>query len=220
MTVPMIQPARLVLVTPEVDDPAAWPGPLAGVLADAVAAGPVDAVILRLPPLDERSLLKAIKPLVPVVQAGNAALLLQDAPSIVTRSGADGVHLTRPETLAEALDLLKRQDRIVGVGGLGARHDAMEAAEAGADYVLFGEPREDGSTPPLAGVVERAQWWAELFQVPCVAFAPTLDSVGVIAATGCEFVAIGDAAFAHPAGIGDAVRIALAAIAAAPLPQR
>lgn len=220
MTVPMIQPARLVLVTPTVDDPAAWPGPLTDMLAAAVAAGPVDAVILRLPALDERSLLKAVKPVIAAVQEGNAALLLEDAVSIVVRSGADGVHLTGPAGPADALDLLKRQDRIVGVGGLGARHDAMEAAETGVDYVLFGEPRRDGSVPPLPGVLERAQWWAELFQVPCVGFAPTLEAVGPMAETGCEFVAIGDAAFSHPGGAADAVRMALAAITSAPLPQR
>jgi thiamine-phosphate pyrophosphorylase len=96
----------------------------------------------------------------------------------------------------------------------------MEAAEAGCDYVMFGEPREDGSMPPFPAVLERVQWWAELFETPCIAFAPTLDEVGPLAATGCEFVALGDAVFKHPDGPAEAVRQAHAAIAAAPVPQR
>ncbi|WP_460450548.1 thiamine phosphate synthase [Alsobacter sp. SYSU BS001988] len=212
--------ARLVLVTPRVDDPSGWPGPLTASLEKAVAAGPVDAVVLRLPKADERTLIKLIKPIAAAVQAHNTALLLEDAPDLVNRSGADGVHVSDPTKLRAALDALKPHDRIVGVGDLRARHDAMEAAEEGCDYVLFGEPRLDDSLPPLSGVLERAQWWAELFQTPCVAFAPTLDDVAALAATGSEFVALGDAAFGHPGGPAEAVRLAHEALSAAPVAVR
>jgi thiamine-phosphate pyrophosphorylase len=180
----------------------------------------VDAVLLHLPPLDERSVVKLVKPIVALGQEHGAAMLLVDAPEIVARAGADGVHTTRPDDLKAALDMLKPHDRIVGSGGARARHDAMEAAEAGCDYLMFGEPRPDGSLPPLPAVIERAAWWAEVFETPCVAYAPSLDDVGEIAATGCEFVALGDAVFACPDGPAEAVRRALAAIAAAPVPQR
>ncbi len=53
----------------------------------------------------------------------------------------------------------------------------MEAGERDIDYVMFGEPRADGFVPPLAQTIERAEWWAAIFNVPCVAYAPDLDSV-------------------------------------------
>jgi thiamine-phosphate pyrophosphorylase len=67
----------------------------------------------------------------------------------------------------------------------------MDAGEAGCDYVLFGEPRADGSLPAFPGVVERAQWWAEIFEIPCAAYCPDAEGVDALVATGCEFVALG-----------------------------
>lgn len=216
----MSEKARLVLVTPAPVEAAGWPGALVLALEAALDGGPIDAVVIRLPQTDERTLLKLVKPVVAAVQARNAAALLEDAPALVARAGADGVHLSGPEGLEEALTALKPHDRIVGLGGLRARHDAMEAAEDGVDYVMFGEPRPDGSAPPFSAVHERAQWWAEVFQTPCVAFAVSLEDVGPLAETGCEFVALGAAVFDHAGGPGEAVRQALAAIESAPVPVR
>jgi thiamine-phosphate pyrophosphorylase len=105
-------------------------------------------------------------------------------------------------------------ERILGVGGLRSKDDAMSMGEAGVDYLLFGEPRAGGAPPPLEAVAERAGWWAEIFETPCVAFAPTLDAVPRLAATGAEFVALGEAVWAHPDGPAAAVRLALDALAA------
>jgi len=77
---------------------------------------------------------------------------------------------------------------------------------------MFGEPRADGSLPPLEAVIERAAWWAEIFVTPCVAFAPSLDAVPRLAAIGAEFVAVGDSVWDHPDGPAAAVRAALAAL--------
>jgi thiamine-phosphate pyrophosphorylase len=216
----MTERARLVLVTPVAPADGTWPGALADQLAAALRGGRVDAVVLRLPALDDRTLLKLLKPLVPVAQEQGAAVLLQDAPALVARAGADGVHLSESASLREALESLRPQERIVGLAGLRARHDAMEAAEAGVDYVMFGEPRQDGTTPPFPAVIERAGWWAEVFQTPCVAYVPALDGVEPMAATGCEFVAVSEAVFDHPDGPEAGVREALAAIAAAPVVER
>ena len=79
-----------------------------------------------------------------------------------------------------------------------SRDDAMAAGEAGADYVMFGEPRRDGYTPPLAETLERTAWWAEIFQTPCVAFAGALDAVAPLTAAGADFVALGDAIWLAP----------------------
>jgi thiamine-phosphate pyrophosphorylase len=106
-------------------------------------------------------------------------------------------------------------ERALGVGGLRSKDDAMSAGEAGADYLLFGEPRRDGSLPDLASVIERASWWAEIFEPPCVVYAPRLEDVPALAATGAEFVALGEAVWTFPEGPGTAVRKALAALAAA-----
>lgn len=216
----MTEHTRLVLITPMPAGPESWPGDMAVALQAALEAGRIDAVIIRLPEADERTQIKLAKPVIALVQEHGAAALLQDAPALVARSGADGVHLSEPAPLRDALGALKPHDRIVGAGGLRARHDAMEAAEEDCDYVLFGEMAADGTAPPFSAVLERAEWWAELFQTPCVARVASLDEVGPMAATGCEFVALDDAVFAHPGGPAEAVRVALAAVAAAPAPLR
>jgi thiamine-phosphate pyrophosphorylase len=99
--------------------------------------------------------------------------------------------------------------RILGAGGLKSRHDAMDAGESGVDYVMFGEPRADGSLPAFSSVLDRAAWWAEIFQVPCVAYAPDAASVALLVDTGVEFVALGDWIFAE--GTDTATAIAAAA---------
>ena len=210
----MSQHQRLILVTPVCSSAQ----DLAPALTAAVAAGRVDAVILRLGDGDDRSLINCVKALGPIVQDAGAALLLQDHLNLVVRAGADGVHLSKSDTLDEALALLHPQDRIVGCAGLRARHDAMEAAESGCDYVMFGEPFADGGHLPVASVIERGQWWAELFQTPCVVYVPDINDVGAAAATGAEFVAVGEAIFADPKTAGALVAQALKAIADAPVP--
>jgi thiamine-phosphate pyrophosphorylase len=207
----MSERARLVLMTPLAgSDPA-----LAQRLADALSGGPVAAVILGLPVLDERSLIKLVKPYCSIAQEREAALLVCGNLDVVARSGADGVHVSDPRALAEALRQLRPQQRIVGAGGLRARHDAMEAAEAGCDYVMIGEPDAQGVLPPFSAVLERTQWWAQVFQTPCVAYCPELAQVTALAETDCEFIALGEAVFSHAEGPAKAVAAALAAIAAA-----
>lgn len=207
----MSNQARLVLFTPFEPDAATLPQALAA----ALAAAPVDAVILRLPDTDDRSKINLAKAVAPIVQGKGAALMLDGHAELVARTGADGAHVTGLDAVGPALEILRAQDRMCGVGGLPARHDAMEAAELGTDYVMFGEPREDGSVPPISAVIERAQWWAELFQVPCVAYAPTIDDVGPLSATGCEFVALGDYVFRDEEGPAAAMQRALYALGGA-----
>jgi thiamine-phosphate pyrophosphorylase len=205
--------ARLYLVSPIVADAGAF----APLLAGACEAGDVAAVLLRLGGgADERTLLKQIKLLAPVPQERGAAALVStegdsDLAALVTRGGADGAHLPAPSGDVRALRERLR-DRLVGAGGLRSKDDAMSAGEAGVDYVMFGEPRPDGSTPPLDAVVERSAWWAEIFVTPCVAFAPTLEAVAPLARTGAEFVALCDAVWRHPDGPRAAVRCGLEAL--------
>ena len=201
---------RLMLVTPPVADAEA----MSFRLMQAFAGGDVAAVLLRLADGDDRSRIEAVKRLAGPVQSSNVALVVEGTALVATRGGADGVHLTDgPEAIAEARASL-RDERIIGAGHLRARHDAMDVGEAGVDYVMFGEPRADGSMPPLAAVVERAAWWAEIFETPCVAYAPDAESVPALVETGAEFIALGDWAFADGQDIRALVTQANAAIAA------
>jgi len=203
-------PTRLMLVTPPVADAEAF----AFRLMQAFAGGDVAAVLLRLTEGDERSKIERVKRLAGPVQANNVALVLEGTALVASRGGADGVHLTQgPEAIAEARSSLK-DERIIGAGALKARHDAMDVGEVGVDYVMFGEPRPDGSMPPLAAVVERAGWWAQIFETPCVAYAPDAESVAALVETGAEFVALGAWAFDEGRDIRALVAEANAAIAA------
>lgn len=201
---------RLMLVTPLVSDP----GAITFRLMQAFAGGDVAAVLLRLAPGDERSLTERVKALAPPVQAQNVALVVEASAQVASRGGADGVHLIAgAEAIADARSSLK-QERIIGAGGLRSRHDAMDMGEAGVDYVMFGEPRPDGSLPPLPAVIERASWWAEIFETPCIAYCPDAESVPALIETGAEFVALGEWVFAEGVDIRAAVAAADAAITA------
>jgi thiamine-phosphate pyrophosphorylase len=144
------------------------------------------------------------KALAPVVQDRGAALLLDGQVELVARAGADGAHLTGIEAMKDALPTLK-PDRIAGVGGLVTRHDSMAAGEAGADYVLFGEPDAKGQRPSVEAIAERLQWWAELFEPPCVGFAVSREEAYEFAAAGADFVLVGDFIWADPRGAAAAL---------------
>jgi thiamine-phosphate pyrophosphorylase len=181
---------RLYLVSPEVADAAAF----AGALAAALAGADVAAVLLRLAGPDERSLINIGKKLAPLIQDMGAAFLLAGHPDIVARVGADGAHLTGIDAFSAARAALQ-PERIAGCGGLTTRHDAMLAGEAGADYVLFGEPDQAGRRPSFEAIAERVTWWAEIFELPCVGFAATLAEAAMLATAGADFVAVGDCIF-------------------------
>ncbi len=199
---------RLYLATPVVADPAR----LVAELPALLAAADIAAVLLRLAPGDERSIIQRAKVLAPVVQNAGAALLINQHFGQVARSGADGANVSGIEAMQEALPSLK-PDRILGVGGLITRHDAMVAGEAGADYVLFGEPDSNGERPSADAICERLDWWAELFEPPCVGFAATLDEAQLFAAAGADFVLVGDIIWQDARGAQAALAEASQAIA-------
>lgn len=199
---------RLYLATPPVTDPAQ----LASDLPALLAAADVAAVLLRLTPADERGMIQRVKALAPVIQKAGAAVLLHGHFELVARAGADGANLTGIEAMQEALPTLK-PDRILGVGGLITRHDAMVAGEAGADYVLFGEPDANGERPSADAICERLDWWAELFEPPCVGYATTLDEAQIFAAAGADFVLVGDSIWQDSRGAHAALIEASQAIA-------
>jgi thiamine-phosphate pyrophosphorylase len=194
---------RLYLVTPPVKDAAAF----ARALESALAAADVAAVLLRLAPGGESELVGRIKLLAPIAQRAGTALVLDGNVDLVGRSGADGAHLTGIHAVEEAIERLK-PDRIAGAGGMTTRHDAMLAAEADADYVMFGEPDLNGGRPSFGAINDRVAWWAEVFQLPCVGFAASFEEIGPLVAAGADFVAVGDFIWNDPRGPAAAIAAA------------
>lgn len=127
------------------------------------------------------------KAILPVAQAKGCAVLLEDDLVLAKRLKADGVHVTGDlAAVREALSRLK-PDMIVGAGNLQSRHDAMEKAEAGADYVFFGPFSGKNHQSALA----EASWWANTVEVPAVLSEPQ-TALADIDPAGCEFVALSD----------------------------
>jgi thiamine-phosphate pyrophosphorylase len=186
---------RLYLITPPLADPSGFTRQLTAALE-----GDVAAVLLRLADIDERTLINCAKTLAPAVQSKDAALLLDGRPDLVARAGADGAHLTGLAAFSNAVADLK-PERIVGAGGLVTRHDAMLVSEQGADYVMFGEPSAGGERPAKAAVEDRVAWWAEVFEIPCIGFAASVEDVAPLVAAGADFVALGDFLWRDPDSI-------------------
>ena len=191
------QSSKLYLLTPplraaDLDD-------FTPTLAAGLDGGDVACVLARLAPGAEGDAKKIIARLVEIAAKGGAALLVDNDARLAARVGADGVHISGDVAeLNEALASLK-PERIVGAGRLRTRDDAMNAGEAGVDYVMFGEPRRDGFTPPADETVERVEWWAEIFEPPCVGYAAALADIAPLADAGADFVALADAIWAAPA---------------------
>ncbi len=197
---------RLYLITPPVEDAERF----APALEAALNAGDVACVLLRFAPPDEGARKKICRALAPLAQKAEAALLVLDDAQLAARAGADGVHVRGAgERLEAALDSLK-PDRIVGLGGLVSRDEAMSAGEQDIDYLMFGDLDPGGES--AASVLERVDWWAEIFNVPCVGVAHTLDEVTALAGSGAEFIGLGACVFDDPRGTGAAVAQAQSAI--------
>ena len=194
---------RLYLVTPALDDPRA----IASALPEIFAAAEFAALLLRLAPSDERTLINRIKAIAPLVQKAGVALILDGYPELVAKSGADGAHLTGIDAFTDDANKLK-PDWIAGAGGLFTRHDAMLAAERNADYVMLGEPNERGHRQPFDDILDRVSWWADVFQVPCVAYAAELEEVALLAEAGADFIALSDFVFRDPAHAAATVQAA------------
>jgi thiamine-phosphate pyrophosphorylase len=196
---------RLYLVTPPLGDTAAFQRDL----APALDAGDIAALLLRLEPADERTLINRTKSVAAVVQRRDVAILLDGHPELTARAGADGAHLFGIAALTAAVGALK-PDRIAGVGGLRSRHDAMLAGEAAADYVMFGDPDRHGGRPSLEAVTERLTWWSELFELPCIGYAGSRDEIAPLAQAGADFIALGEWIWTQ----GEAPAAVIAAVAA------
>jgi thiamine-phosphate pyrophosphorylase len=199
---------RLFLITPPARDATSF----LPQLSEALSAGDVAAVLIAGAP--DGGIEAFATALVPVIQDAGAAALVADDTRLAGHVKADGVHVTTGAAdLKLAAESFKPR-RIVGAGNINSRHAAMEAGEAGADYLFFGRPHGDTHDAPHPKALDLAEWWSELMQVPAVVMAGrALDSVGEAAASGADFVALNDAVWSHTAGPGEAIRAALAILA-------
>lgn len=187
---------RFILITPVIEDTVAF----LPKLVSACSSPDVAAVVLQLieedadliAGADDAELITRAKMLIPEARKNGAMLLLADLPRLVKEAEADGAHLSDPSTVQTTRASLK--ESIVGAGNLASRHDAMIAGEAGADYVMFGEPTADGKRPGFDAITERISWWSELFQLPCIAYAGNESEIPHLVQAGADFVALGEEA--------------------------
>ncbi|MEP4805546.1 MAG: thiamine phosphate synthase, partial [Hyphomicrobiales bacterium] len=146
------------------------------------------------------------KLLTPIAQKHGAAVLTMNDTQVSGRANADGIHLT--SNLKELKEIASRfqPQRIVGAGAIHSKHDAMEMGEALPDYLFFGDPFEsEGSNRDEA--VELASWWADLFEVPCVAMGGTSENtLQETIATGIDFVGVRTFVWQHPEGPEAAIK--------------
>jgi thiamine-phosphate pyrophosphorylase len=163
---------------------------------------------LRLKDVSDDAVLSASEILMPIAQRAGAAFILNDRPDLAARLGADGVHIGQEDaSYAEARAAMGR-DRIVGVTCHNIRHLAIEAAEAGADYVAFGaffpSMTKDAQTHAEPEII---QWWAEMMVVPCVAIGGIMvDNCTPLIEAGADFLAVASGVWDYPQGPAAAVK--------------
>ena len=197
-------PCRLYLISP----PELDLGSFGDTLKGAFDGGDVACFQLRLKNLPDDDIRRATELLMPIVQSYNSAYLLNDRPDLAAELGADGVHIGQEDmTCAEARKLLGR-DRIIGVTCHASRHLAMEAGEAGADYVAFGAFFPTITKDPKAQAEpDILTWWSELFEIPCVAIGGiTVENAEILVEAGADFLAVSNGVWNFRTGPGAAVR--------------
>jgi thiamine-phosphate pyrophosphorylase len=177
-------------------------------LRRALDAGDVASLQLRVKDQPDDEILRIGEHLLPITHKGNAAFILNDRPDLAARLGADGVHVGQEDsTYAEARAAMG-PERIVGVTCHNSRHLAIDAAEAGADYIAFGAffPTETKDAKIKADI-ETLQWWAEMMVVPCVAIGGiTVANAMPLIEAGADFLAVSAGVWNHPQGAGAAVK--------------
>jgi thiamine-phosphate pyrophosphorylase len=203
---------RLYLITPpRLDDLAAF----GHVLAHALDAGDVAALQIRLKDAPDEVIAAAVDALMPIAQARGVAVILNDRPDLAAKLGCDGVHIGQDDApYAEARRIVGK-DRMVGVTCHDSRHLAMEAAEAGADYVAFGAffptttKEAIGHPEP-----ELLTIWQETMEVPCVAIGGIkAENAAILAAAGADFLAVSAGVWSYGDGPAAAVKALNAEIA-------
>ncbi len=198
-------PCRLYLITPPaLPDLEAF----AAQVEAALGAGDVAALQVRLKTAADADVARAVQRLAPLCRAREVALILNDRPDLAAALGCDGVHIGQEDAPYAEARRRVGPDRIVGVTCHDSRHLAMEAAEAGADYVAFGaffdtatKAAKTRADPEILSI------WQETMQTPCVAIGGiTVAHARALARAGADFLAVSAGVWRHPDGPAEAVR--------------
>src|SRR5579872_1873665 len=188
---------RLYLISPPRLSAANFLGPL----KEALTGGDVASFQLRLKDVSDDEIRRTVDTLRPVVQVAGAAFILNDRPDLAAELGCDGVHVGQEDaSYAEARRLLP--DGIVGVTCHDSRHLAMEAGEAGADYIAFGAFFPTQTKEPKTGAdIDLLRWWAEAMVVPVVAIGGiTVQNAPALVEAGADFLAVSAGVWEHSDG--------------------
>jgi thiamine-phosphate pyrophosphorylase len=192
-----------LLSPPRIDD---LPGFL-DALQNALAAGPVAAFQLRLKNIADDEVLRIAKAVRPVLSQFDVALILNDRADLAFAAKADGVHLGQQDGDVASTRKLLGADTQIGVTCHDSRHLAMEAGEAGADYVAFGAFYPTTTkNPPSMAMPDILSWWSKISEIPCVAIGGiTIDNAAPLIEAGADFLAVSSGVWAHPRGPAAAV---------------
>jgi thiamine-phosphate pyrophosphorylase len=165
-------------------------------------------VQLRLKGAGDDAIRRAVEALMPEVQARDVAFLLNDRPDLAAELGCDGVHLGPDDMPCAGARRILGERASIGFAAGGSRHLAIEAAEAGADYVSFGpffpSTTKDGSPLIEIGIIA---WWSELMELPCVAVGGvTAENCAPLLEAGADFLAVSAGVWQHADGPAAAVQ--------------
>ncbi|MEW4448139.1 thiamine phosphate synthase [Qipengyuania sp. JC766] len=184
-------PCQLYLISPPTIDEG-FAARLANALVALGADNPVAAFQFRVKDIDQHEAARLAEPLLAICREREVAFIVNDSVALAKRLGADGVHLgQRDGDPREAREELGREAQI-GVTCHASRHLAMEAGEAGADYVAFGAffpstTKESEHRPEP----EMLEWWSEIFEIPCVAIGGiTPQNATPLVKAGADFLAV------------------------------
>jgi thiamine-phosphate pyrophosphorylase len=198
-----IPPCQLYLISPQHVS-----GDFPKQLEEALSAGPVAAFQFRVKGVDNHEAARLAAPLQKICAEHDVAFIVNDNVTLAKRLKADGVHLGQSDgDVKEAREELG-PDVQIGVTCHNSRHLAMEAGEAGADYVAFGAfyPTDTKEVAHIAEI-ETLQKWALVMEVPCVAIGGiTPENAPPLIAAGAEFIAVCGAVWRHPDGPAAAVK--------------
>ncbi len=203
-----IEPCRLYLISP----PAIDLPKFSEQLQLAFEGGDVGAFQLRLKNVSDNEILKAAETLLPVCRERGVAFILNDRADLAAKAGTDGVHLGQDDGKVKTARKLLGADAVIGVSCHDSKHLAMEAGEAGADYVAFGAfyPTTSKSPEALAKYgtpsPDILNWWQTYMVLPCVAIGGINPQNALpLVQAGADFVAVITAVWNHPDGAKKAV---------------
>ncbi len=177
-------------------------------LEEALTAGPVAAFQFRVKGIDQHKAAELAAPLQEICARHDVAFIVNDSISLAKRIGADGVHLGQEDGDPREARAILGRDAQIGVTCHNSRHLAMEAAEAGADYVAFGAffPTSTKEVQHQAEI-ETVELWSQFTEVPCVAIGGiTIQNAGEVIDAGADFIAVSSGVWNHADGPAAAVK--------------